>query len=342
MHDCVKARERLIDLVFDELEPEAKHYLLVELESCGDCLASYQSMTETLRVFDQAMEATVPDESYWPGYEDRLRTRLQEVRPGLIRRLKDWAKSWPEGWVAGFRSLTLRPVPLAAGLALILLATGLLWSRRWQPNVNPPQITGNIAEATPTPQPAPERRDDTPPAAPNLAENSGKRDQTLPKVFRPNRRSPAVSRKETGEEMVVSKNEPEPFDQPLSADSFPGSKTARHFEKAQLLLRSFRNAGDGQQSEKRAAVDLTYEKQLSRRLLYQNIILRREAESRGDLPAEGVLSNLEPFLLDIANLPARPSPDDLRGIRERLRRKEMIAALHIYSTPPVSPAFQNE
>jgi hypothetical protein len=55
-----------------------------------------------------------------------------------------------------------------------------------------------------------------------------------------------------------------------------------------------------------------------------------------------VLSNLEPFLLDIANLPARPSPDDLRGIRERLRRKEMIAALHIYSTPPVSPAFQNE
>jgi hypothetical protein len=153
---------------------------------------------------------------------------------------------------------------------------------------------------------------------------------------------PDVSRDKTGEETVVSHHETESIEQTFAAEFLPGSKIARHFENAQLLLRSFRNAGDRRQSDKRAAVDLTYEKQLSRRLLYQNIILRREAEARGDLPTEGVLSNLEPFLLDIANLPVNPSPDDLQSIRERLRRKEMIAALHVYSKPPVLPPYQNQ
>jgi hypothetical protein len=338
MHDCLKTRERLVDLLFDELEPEAARDMLIELESCRDCLAQYRSMTETLHVFDQAVEATVPDESYWPGYEARLRNRLQDVRPGVMQRLKDW----PANLLHGFSLLTMRPVPLAVSLALILLATGWLWSRRWQQNITPPQIDDKVAQTTPTPQPEARRRDEAGPTAPNLADNSEKRGKPRPKVVRPIHPAPAGSRKETGEETVVSHNETEPLDRTFVADSPPGSKTARHFEKAQLLLRSFRNAGDGRQSEKRAAVDLTYEKQLSRRLLYQNIILRREAESRGDLPTEGVLNDLEPFLLDIANLPGNPSPDDLQGIRERLRRKEMIAALHIYSSPPVLPAYRNE
>ena len=96
------------------------------------------------------------------------------------------------------------------------------------------------------------------------------------------------------------------------------------------MLRSFRNASAAKSF---AATDLAYERQLSRRLLYQNILLRRDAEMKGNLPAEEALNSLEPFLLDIANLPDKPSSGELGGIRERLQRKELIASLQISSTP---------
>jgi hypothetical protein len=99
------------------------------------------------------------------------------------------------------------------------------------------------------------------------------------------------------------------------------------------MLRSFRNASAAKVSGDGAPIDLAYEKQLSRRLLYRNILLRRGAEMKGDLPAEEALSSLEPFLLDIANLPDKPSPDELSDISERLRRKELIASLQIASAP---------
>jgi hypothetical protein len=135
----------------------------------------------------------------------------------------------------------------------------------------------------------------------------------------------------------------------LIAASLFTPETIRHFEKAQLMLRSFRNAGRNADVAKAspkvsggwAPIDLDYEKQLSRRLLYQNILLRRDAEMKGDLPSKEALSNLEPFLLDIANLPDKPSPDELRGIRERLQRKELIASLQISSARPSAPAYQN-
>ncbi len=123
MHDCVKTRELLVDLVFDELGPEARRRGLLELEGCPDCLAQYRSMTEALRVFDQVTETAMPDESYWPGYETRLRERLRPERPSWMRRLADW--------IGGFGPLTVRPLSVAAGLALVLLAIGWwTWQRR--------------------------------------------------------------------------------------------------------------------------------------------------------------------------------------------------------------------
>src|SRR5262245_24687681 len=124
MHDCMKTRERLVDLVFDELGHEARRRALIEIESCPDCLAEYRSMAETLRVFDQAAEIAMPDEGYWPGYEARLRERLRHERPNLKWRL--------ERWIGGFRPLAASPLRLAAGLALVLLAFGWLGWRQWR------------------------------------------------------------------------------------------------------------------------------------------------------------------------------------------------------------------
>ncbi|MDQ3805031.1 MAG: hypothetical protein M3416_14535, partial [Acidobacteriota bacterium] len=95
--------------------------------------------------------------------------------------------------------------------------------------------------------------------------------------------------------------------------------TSRHVEQAQLLLRSFRNA--------RASDDLAYERERSQRLLYRNIVLRREAASKGDPVVAGVLDRLEPILIDIANLPDKPASEDVDSIRERVRKKNLVVAL---------------
>ena len=98
-----------------------------------------------------------------------------------------------------------------------------------------------------------------------------------------------------------------------------GLDTARHVEQAQMLLRSFRNA--------RPSDDLSYERERSRRLLYRNIVLRREAASHGDPLVASVLGRLEPILIDIANLPDSPAPGDVDPIRERVRKKNLVVVL---------------
>lgn len=114
---------------------------------------------------------------------------------------------------------------------------------------------------------------------------------------------------------------------------FLDPETTRHIERSQFLLRDFRNL---QLSAKAKALDVSYEKERSKKLLGDNILLRRNAESTGNVPVEDLLGSLEPILLDIANLPEKPAADDIRAIRERIQRKEIIATLQVYSAQAVS------
>ena len=111
--------------------------------------------------------------------------------------------------------------------------------------------------------------------------------------------------------------------------SIEEAEVARHIEKAQMLLRSFRNASLADK-ETASTGDVAYEKRLSRELLSTNILLRRDAETEGNVPAERLLSSLEPFLLDIANLEDNPSHTQVRSIQERMKKQEIIAALQVY------------
>lgn len=99
-------------------------------------------------------------------------------------------------------------------------------------------------------------------------------------------------------------------------------ETARHFEQAQVLLRSFRNARPTPRNT--AIAD---ERRRSQKLLYRNIVLRREAARSGNAPAARALDSLEPILMDIANLPDKPGSDDVRTIQERMEKKNIVAVL---------------
>ena len=68
--------------------------------------------------------------------------------------------------------------------------------------------------------------------------------------------------------------------------------TAKHIEQTQNLLRSIRNV---QLNDSDQDIDVTYDKALSRRLLNENIVLRRDAEMKAKFPTKALLSDLEPF-----------------------------------------------
>jgi hypothetical protein len=322
MHDCRNAQEQLIDLIFAELEPAASQRLLAEIKSCRSCLAQYQTMSQTLRVFDQVAERVTPPEEYWPGYEARLRARLAKEEPA-------GAWQWLKSRLAGF-ALLPAPVSVAAVVTLLALLLGGWWWIGQPQKINHNSTIAGPGRKQVEPSPAP-----TQTATPqnDVAQDGGDKPKRKPAGLpRPRRQmNLAPVERPTEKEDVIAQFQP-----PVTTSSFITPDTTRHFEKAQLLLRSFRNAGGRNADEKEGAVDLDYEKRQSRSLLYQNILLRRDAEAKGNLPAEEVLGALEPLLLDIANLPAKPSRSDARNIKERIARQEMIAVLHTHAAQPAS------
>jgi hypothetical protein len=104
------------------------------------------------------------------------------------------------------------------------------------------------------------------------------------------------------------------------------SLTARHVEQSSLLLRAFRNARVEENAE------LSHEKHRAQQLLYQNILLRREATTRGNVQVASLLDSLEPILIDIANLPERPAAEEVTTIKQRMERKNLVALLQVNST----------
>jgi hypothetical protein len=104
--------------------------------------------------------------------------------------------------------------------------------------------------------------------------------------------------------------------------------TAMHFDKAETLLLGFRNV---RLNEPGTAEEIAYERKRAQQLVYQNMMLRREADASGDVQTESLLESLEPILLDIANLPDKPDKDAVRVIRERVERKNIVPLLRVNS-----------
>lgn len=143
---------------------------------------------------------------------------------------------------------------------------------------------------------------------------------TIPKTEKP----PQIKR--TTRKPVVKDN-PDVLSSDLAYLDFDDQDTVNHLEKTQNLLRSIRNfpVSDGDEE-----IDVTYDKALSQRLLNENVVLRREAEMKAKFPTRTLLADLEPLLIDIANLPDHARPEDVRVIKERVVKTEIVAALTEY------------
>jgi len=110
----------------------------------------------------------------------------------------------------------------------------------------------------------------------------------------------------------------------LGVQDIEDQETAKHLEQTQNLLQSIRNV---KLNDNDVDIDVSYDKALSRRLLNENIVLRRDAEMKAKYPTKMLLSDLEPLLIDIANLPDQAKPDEVRVIKDRVQKTEIVAAL---------------
>jgi outer membrane biosynthesis protein TonB len=297
--------EKISSLIDGELTPAEAREVERHLIGCGACKqvrADFLNLRSQITSFESSLSPVVQNRA--------LKQILSAERRAPARRLQ---------WGFGTQ---------AVAFATLLIVGAIIGLVLYQSSRSP-QTGPQVAIQTPSPapaapieqdkQPAPE---ETPkPAPPAEQQTPDKGEGThKPKPANPAKRPP-VREPKPGEQFA---SVPERV---RSADA--ETLTAMHFEKAETLLLAFRNV---RLDDPATATQLSYERKRAQQLVNQNTMLRREADAVGDVQIASLLENLEPILLDIANLPNKPDPDAVRVIRERVERKNIVALLRVNST----------
>lgn len=288
--------EKISSLIDGELGAAEAREVERHLVSCAQCeevRADFLSLRSQISNYEASLPAQVQNRA------------LAKILGGGEER-KAPAPRVTFGWNWGYAAGAL------AAIAIVALFIGLIRfnsdSRREEVAVQSPTPVATPV-VSPTPSPEPDKQPDTP------------REQPKP-VRRPPVREPKPG------EQFASIPQPNRIPEPVRpADA--QTMTALHFEKAETLLRAFRNV---QLDDPDADAEVDYERKRAKQLVYQNMMLRREADASGDVQIASLLENLEPILLDIANLPAKPDEGAVRVIRERVERKNIVALLQVNST----------
>ncbi|MDX6559224.1 MAG: hypothetical protein QOF72_2273, partial [Blastocatellia bacterium] len=271
------------------------------LTTCARCTSEFESLTAEEELFARYdRELSIPP-AMWNAIEARTAAESRAIDPGSRATLR-------EGLAGLFAAPRLGYAALGA-LAVLMVAMvfGLMYLRMQQ---HPPEKSLV--------------RNDKTIAAP------GKETRVIP--------PPPVTSSSPVEEIVARRKTAKPTGHPIKADD-PGvlftdiaysdlaeRDTAEHIQQAENLLRSIRSLAADDDSE----IDVSYEKAMSRRLLSENVVLRHDAQMAGKFPTKELLGDLEPFLIDISNLPDKTTPDKLRVIKDRVQKTEIVAALVSY------------
>lgn len=365
--DCLPLIEEYFD---GEVEERTAEQMSAHLSSCADCSAALDALSFEQEVYARydrgglevtpALWARVSAEiAREPLPQGRVEERpfLSRVRAGFAAALSTLAAR-----PALASSLALLLVGITAG------SLWLLRARRELPHavaVNAPKTSGapdtvltsahidpENLKATPVETPSEVEPGATPREVARATVAPPSREKTTPTPKLENYLSDedvrwilaaqSASAQEAGLVNIKDESEPRSEDSPTNV-AVGGSdvpvvtvstrvlepeqkEVARHVEQAQMLLRSIKNA----RAEGGDTFNVAYEKQLSRKLLGDNVTLQLDAETRGDKETKQVLDRIEPYLLDIANMHDKASREEVRSLRERIDNKEIIAALQVY------------
>lgn len=75
MHNCKATKDELVELAMRRTHQDQAP--TVEFENCPGCREEFASLRNTLRTTEAAIDLGQPAESFWPGYHERLRERLE-------------------------------------------------------------------------------------------------------------------------------------------------------------------------------------------------------------------------------------------------------------------------
>jgi hypothetical protein len=302
--DCLSFLETYLDGEATEREAEAVRSHLI---TCAACETQFEALTaenETYARYDREIHVSP---AIWNGIAASINA---EERQAQRERKFNFAE-----WLSGvFAIPSLRFAMPAVALVAIAVVVGVAYLRTRAPQT-PSNVTADLTAGA-LPKPKPIQAIGPPP--PFVKKEEGSNAGPFVAVnYKP--RTARVTRASDQSDVL-------PDTDPANSD-IEDRDTANHLEQAQNLLTSFRNIKYSDTDEE---VDVSYEKSESKRLLGENVLLRREAEQTGKYPAKSMLGSLEPFLIDIANLPEKAKPADVRQITDRVQRTEIVAELRGY------------
>lgn len=292
--------EKISWLIDGELAPAEAREVERHLLNCGECeqlRADFLNLRSQIASFETSLQ---------PAIQNRELKKILSRGERMPGRGLGWAWSTP---AIAFASLLI----VGAIIGLIFYKTSNSSQRA------PQQVAIVVATPSPTATPTPEPE---PAATPEPATPAAPAKKPVVRQPKPGEQFAAMPAPAVAPAPVLA---PSP-ERVRAADA--ETLTAIHFEKAETLLRAFRNV---RLNERDTATEVAYERKRAQQLVYQNMILRREADTSGDVEIASLLESLEPILLDISNLPDNPDSDDVRAIRERVERKNIVALLQVNS-----------
>jgi hypothetical protein len=332
---CEKYLNLIDDLIEGELDEQTFRQVNSHLFGCRECASHYENLNREKEIYARYLFAAEPPSDLWTKFQTKLET--ETVKTSRSSKILTGINGWKENFFGFFH---LSPALACAALILLFGIGFVLFNFLASENApkndrlaESQQKTGDVEKKETVNSPA------------NVNEN--KKTVSPKNVVAKNIFPPPKSKPETSVKTVAAKEteiKKKAFSETPKVNSAEVARlteeqqqrkqirnleneAARQVEKVELLLRSFRNARSDEGDE---AYDVAYEKEQARKLLEKNVRLRQNAETYGSLYTEEILSRVEPYLLDIANLESNPSGEKVRDIKERVKNQNIIASLQIY------------
>jgi hypothetical protein len=319
--------EKISLLIDGELATEDARSLELHLSTCSQCnqvRADFLGLRSEISAYAHLRAPSPP-------------------RPALAKVLsKSQTKSAQTGWrprfpgVGDARSFNTQFAAFAA-FVLMTLAIGTIVFIRNRPQR---ELATNNPSA---PSPGGSQSSGTPETPDQLANNSGRKPPraqqrgTGPSDRKPNSRIKPARERSAPKPLPQLQNAAPPNYAFVNGSNGANDSAsirsgdtdaASHFEQSELLLRAFRNL---RSTPAGRTPEIAYERRRAQQLLYRNIMLRREADSEGDVQVATLLGSLEPILLDIANLRDKPRKSEVQTIKERVERTSLVPLLQVNS-----------
>ena len=299
--DCFNLLEEYID---GEAAERDAAQISAHLITCVACARELETLTAEREIYARYDRELTVGPSMWSAIQARTVT---EGRANDAR-----AKLKPLAWLAGLFATPRIGFAFSGAMAVLIAAVviGVMYLKA-HPQLPAPEVASTVNPGSVPPPPIYVRS----PAPPvNGSNNTGS----------------AIAKKTLKRSGTTKTDDPGVLFADVAYSDLEERDTAEHIRQAENLLRSIRNlqASDDDSADKE--IDVSYEKAMSQRLLSENAVLLQDAEAAGKFPTRELLTDLKPFLTDIANLPDKTTANQLREIKDRVQKTEIVAALMSY------------